>query len=96
MTTPQIPIVTGGASGIGLEAIRALSEAGATVAVPARNVRRARRATLGMAGVEIEQLDLVDPGSIDFFAARFLARGRPLPTRDRAERLWTLSESLPA
>ncbi|RJF75537.1 oxidoreductase [Rhodopseudomonas palustris] len=75
----QTAIVTGGASGIGLETTRALSEAGATVIVPARDPERARRATLGIAGVEIEQLDLVDPGSVDFFAARFLARGRALP-----------------
>ncbi|MGE6762994.1 hypothetical protein ACQKGO_33595 [Corallococcus interemptor] len=28
--------------------------------------------------MELEQLDLIDPASIDAFASRFLASGRPL------------------
>jgi len=32
----------------------------------------------GIARVEIDRLDLLDPASIDAFAARFVASGRPL------------------
>lgn len=70
-------IVTGGYSGIGVETTRALREAGARVVVPARDLAKARRTLAGI-DVEIEPLDLVDPGSIDDFAARFLSTGEPL------------------
>ncbi len=73
-----ITIVTGGYVGIGLETTRALAEAGATVIVPARSLDKARGALAGIARVEIEALDLSDPGSIDAFAARFAATGRPV------------------
>jgi len=71
-------IVTGGYSGLGLETTRALAEAGANVIVPARSAEKARAALAGIARVEQEVLDLADPGSIDGFAARFVASGRPL------------------
>jgi NAD(P)-dependent dehydrogenase (short-subunit alcohol dehydrogenase family) len=71
-------IVTGGYVGIGLETTRALAEAGATVVVPARSLDKARAALADIARVEIEALDLSDPASIDAFAARFSASGRPL------------------
>jgi NAD(P)-dependent dehydrogenase (short-subunit alcohol dehydrogenase family) len=74
----QIAIVTGGYSGIGLETTRALSAAGATVIVPARNPQKAHDALAGIPGVEAAALDLLDPVSIDSFAASFLASGRPL------------------
>ncbi|NID05673.1 SDR family NAD(P)-dependent oxidoreductase [Luteibacter jiangsuensis] len=70
-------IVTGGYSGIGVETTRALREAGARVVVPARDLAKARRTLAGI-DVEIEPMDLVDPGSIDDFAARFLSTGEPL------------------
>ena len=70
-------IVTGGHSGIGLETTRALIKAGANVLVPARNVSAAREA-LGSSPAEIDQMDLSDPKSVDAFAERFLASGRPL------------------
>lgn len=73
-----IAIVTGGYAGVGLETTRALSEAGATVVVPARTQDKAHAALAGMAGVEIDSLDLFEPASIDAFAARFLASGRPV------------------
>jgi NAD(P)-dependent dehydrogenase (short-subunit alcohol dehydrogenase family) len=73
-----IAIVTGGYAGIGLETTRALSDAGATVVVPARTPGKARAAVAGMQAVELEEIDLSDPASIDAFAARFLASGRPL------------------
>lgn len=71
-------IVTGGGSGLGLETVRALRAAGARVVVPARDPARAAAALAGLRGVEVEPMDLLDPASIDAFAARFLARRRPL------------------
>ncbi len=71
-------IVTGGYAGIGLETTRALVNAGATVIVPARTPDKARAALAGLARVELETLDLSAPSSIDAFAARFVASGRPL------------------
>jgi NAD(P)-dependent dehydrogenase (short-subunit alcohol dehydrogenase family) len=71
-------VVTGGYAGVGLETTRTLSAAGATVIVPARTPGKARAALAGMERVELESLDLIDPTSIDAFAARFLASGRPL------------------
>ncbi len=74
----KIAIVTGGASGIGLETTRTLAQAGATVIVPARDPDKARAALADIPRVEVGRLDLMDPGSIDAFAAAFLAGGRPL------------------
>ncbi|HTA19608.1 MAG TPA: oxidoreductase [Polyangia bacterium] len=71
-------IVTGGYAGIGLETTRALVNAGATVIVPARTPDKARAALAGLARVELEALDLAAPSSIDAFAERFVASGRPL------------------
>lgn len=76
--TGKIAVVTGGASGIGVETTRALRSAGATVIVPARDRTRAAAALEGIDGVELEAMDLIDPASIDAFAERFLASGRPL------------------
>lgn len=71
-------IVTGGHVGLGLEATRALSNAGASVTVGARDPDRAGPALSGIERVEIGQLDLLDPASVDAFAARYLDSGRPL------------------
>lgn len=76
--TGKIAIVTGGNTGIGLETVKTLSNAGATVIVPARDIQKATTNLEGIAKVEIEQMDLVDPVSIDQFAEKFLASGRPL------------------
>src|SRR5580658_2236739 len=74
----RVAIVTGGASGIGVETVRAFLSAGASVVVPARNPTQARRELDGLRGVEIEPMDIMDPGSIATFAARFEASRRPL------------------
>jgi NAD(P)-dependent dehydrogenase (short-subunit alcohol dehydrogenase family) len=71
-------IITGGYAGIGLETTRVLAAAGATVIVPARDVAKAAKNVTGMARVELEEMDLMDPASIDALATRFLASGRPL------------------
>jgi NAD(P)-dependent dehydrogenase (short-subunit alcohol dehydrogenase family) len=73
----KVAIVTGGDSGLGRETARALRSAGATVIVPTLDVAAAESALAGM-DVELEPLDLLDPGSIDAFADKFLASGRPL------------------
>lgn len=74
----KIALVTGGYSGIGAETTRVLSEAGATVIVPARTMEKAEANLQGMARVELAALDLLDPASIDRFAEAVLAGGRPI------------------
>ena len=76
--TGKVAIVTGGYSGIGLETVRVMHEAGAQVVVPARNTERARAALADLNGVEVESMDLIDPTSVDAFATKFLDSGRPL------------------
>jgi NAD(P)-dependent dehydrogenase (short-subunit alcohol dehydrogenase family) len=76
----KLAIVTGGYSGLGLETVRALSGAGATVVVPARRPELARtvldEARLG--SVEVAALDLADLDSVRAFADEFLASGRSI------------------
>ncbi|WP_328998293.1 oxidoreductase [Kribbella sp. NBC_00709] len=74
----KIAIVTGGYSGLGKETVRAFRSAGADVIVPARDVARAAGELADIDGVVVEELDLLDPASIDTFADRFLAGGRAL------------------
>lgn len=76
--TGKNAVVTGGGSGLGVETVRALRAAGAHVVVPARDTARAGKALAGIDGVELAELDLADPASIEAFAQRFLAAGRPL------------------
>ncbi len=71
-------IVTGGNTGIGLETVKTLSKAGATVIVPARDIEKAKRNLAGIPNVELEKLDLAIPDSIDVFAEKFLVSERPL------------------
>jgi NAD(P)-dependent dehydrogenase (short-subunit alcohol dehydrogenase family) len=75
----KVAIVTGGYSGLGLEAARTLVSAGARVIVPARDVERARKAvaTAG-GGMEVQPMDLTDPASVDNFARDFVDTGLPL------------------
>jgi NAD(P)-dependent dehydrogenase (short-subunit alcohol dehydrogenase family) len=74
----KVAIVTGGYSGIGTESTRVLAEAGATVIVPARSLDKAKTILAGIPNIELDLLDLMNPASIDAFAQRFLASGRPL------------------
>ncbi|MEA5402507.1 SDR family NAD(P)-dependent oxidoreductase [Arcicella sp. DC2W] len=76
--TGKIAIVTGGNTGIGLETTKTLAAAGATVIVLARDTEKAKKNLEGMVNVELEKMDLMNPDSIDSFADKFLASGRPL------------------
>lgn len=78
-------VVTGASSGIGIETVRALAQAGATVVLAVRNVRAgedvvAQLRTTLPAGAQliIEQLDLSDLVSVRAFVERYKASGRPL------------------
>lgn len=71
-------VVTGGHAGLGLETTRALSAAGASVTVGSRDPDRAAAALARVERVEVGRLDLLDPSSIDAFAARLLDTGRPV------------------
>jgi NAD(P)-dependent dehydrogenase (short-subunit alcohol dehydrogenase family) len=70
--TNKVAIVTGGYADIGFETTRAFLSAGAKVIVPARDHEKATNALRYMPGAVVEALDLMDPGSIDAFAGRFL------------------------
>jgi NAD(P)-dependent dehydrogenase (short-subunit alcohol dehydrogenase family) len=74
----KLAVLTGGYSGIGIEATRALVKAGAHVVVPARRPDVAREALAGLDRVEVAELDLADLDSVRDFAEWFLASGRPI------------------
>lgn len=74
----KIAIVTGGNSGIGLETVKTLAKAGTKVIVPARDIEKAKRNLDGIPNVELEELDLANPNSIDTFVEKFLKSERPL------------------
>lgn len=68
----KVAIVTGGYSGIGLETVRALAAAGASVTVPARDTEKANAALAGMPGdIRIALMDLADTASVRRFALGF-------------------------
>jgi NAD(P)-dependent dehydrogenase (short-subunit alcohol dehydrogenase family) len=67
-------VVTGGASGIGAETVRALAQAGAAVTIAARKVDVAEEAAAEVRGstgndVAVAQLELTDRDSVDRFVA---------------------------
>lgn len=65
-------IVTGGYSGIGVESVRALVAAGATVTVPARNRAKAEKALAHVSGdILIADMDLGDLNSVEKFTSEF-------------------------
>lgn len=77
-------LVTGGASGIGFEAARALAEHGAEIIIADRNEQAGKaaperiRQTAPNAKVEYRMLDLSSQQAVKDFAAAFLAEGKPL------------------
>ena len=74
--TGRLAVITGGYSGLGLEATRALAGAGAHVVVLAR--RPAHAAEVLDPGVEVEELDLGDLGSVRACAQRLLDSSRKI------------------
>jgi NAD(P)-dependent dehydrogenase (short-subunit alcohol dehydrogenase family) len=74
----KIAIVTGGNTGIGLQTTKTLAAAGAVVIVAARDIEKAKKNLEGVANVEIEAMDAMNPSSIDAFASKFLNSNRPL------------------
>jgi|GEM_PF-11326 Dehydrogenases with different specificities (related to short-chain alcohol dehydrogenases) len=71
-------VITGGHSGTGLEAVKALASAGAEITALARDTRRAKALLAGIPNVTVEYVDLLEPASIDEFAHKFIASGKPL------------------
>lgn len=76
--TGKHAVVTGGYSGLGLETVRALSGAGATVVVPARRPEHAAQELAGLERVSVETLDLGDLDSVAALAQRLLGEGTPI------------------
>ena len=77
-------IVTGGNSGIGVETVRALAKAGATVFLTSRNVENGQKvadeikSSTNNNNVFVEQLELDSLENVRAFVARFLAKDLPL------------------
>ncbi len=77
-------IVTGAASGIGVEAARALAKAGANLWLPVRSMAKGEavaadiRADTGNDNMRVAEMDLIDPASVRAFAKSFLDTGAPL------------------
>jgi NAD(P)-dependent dehydrogenase (short-subunit alcohol dehydrogenase family) len=77
-------IVTGASSGLGVETVRALADAGAHIVMPVRSrdkgekVAAELRAATGNSAIEIAEMDLGDHASVSAFADGFVAGGRPL------------------
>ena len=77
-------IVTGGASGLGLETSRALASAGASLTLAVRNVAQGQaavaafKADFPQANVSVGLLDLADLASVRKFAADWVATGKAL------------------
>jgi len=76
--TGKVALITGGYSGIGFETVRVLHAAGATVIVPMRSLVKRDMFNDFADRLEVEEMDLMDPMSIDRLAQKFLASGRPL------------------
>ena len=64
-------IVTGAASGIGVETVRALAAAGAEVTIAVRNPEAGREVSAQIAGSHIAHLDLADQASVATFAEQW-------------------------
>jgi len=67
--TGRRAVVTGGASGIGIETARALRNAGADVTIAVRDTAAGERIAAEIGSVHVAPLDLADPASV----ARFVA-----------------------
>ena len=76
--TGKTAIVTGAASGLGVETARALLKAGATLVLPVRSIERGQKVAdelatdTGNASITVAQMDLIDYPSVRRFAEDFL------------------------
>jgi len=68
----KLVVITGGYAGIGLETVRVLAKAGASVIAGARDMGKAEAALSKIRNVELLPLDLTEPESIDRFSAQIL------------------------
>ncbi|TGP24759.1 SDR family NAD(P)-dependent oxidoreductase, partial [Mesorhizobium sp. M2D.F.Ca.ET.232.01.1.1] len=76
--TGEVAVVTGGASGIGLEAARALGTCGARVVLLDMNADGLKAAAealkaAGVASVEGRALDVTDPQAVEAMAAKVVS-----------------------
>jgi short-subunit dehydrogenase len=77
-------IITGAASGIGVETARALAKAGARVVIATRDLKKAEEVALtlrqetGNEKIEFEQLDLASLKNVQAFVQRYSDTKRPL------------------
>lgn len=77
--TGKTAIVTGAASGLGVETARALATAGASLVLPVRSTRRGQKiadeikADTGNQNISVSQMDLIDYPSVRRFADEFLS-----------------------
>lgn len=77
-------LVTGGNSGIGLETVRVLATAGATVYMTARNIEKTKPIleelckSTGNQNIHLEQLELDSLDNVKSLVERFLAKNVPL------------------
>jgi NAD(P)-dependent dehydrogenase (short-subunit alcohol dehydrogenase family) len=67
--TGKRAIVTGGASGIGIETARALASAGAEVTLAVRNVEAGERVATEVGATSVKYLELANLESVEAFAA---------------------------
>ena len=73
--TGKNALVTGGYSGIGIEMVRALSAAGASVLVPARRPELAEEALAGISRVTVGEMDLAEQASVAAYAEQVVDGG---------------------
>ncbi len=77
--TGRTALITGAASGIGVETARALAAAGAHIVLPVRSLERGRaseaeiRESVPEASIELGEVDLADLASVRAFASNFAA-----------------------
>lgn len=73
--TGKTVVITGGHSGTGREAARALASAGARIIALSRDIERARNNLSDIRNARIEYMDLLKPESIDAVARKVVASG---------------------
>lgn len=71
-------LVTGVSAGLGVETARALAAHGATVIGTVRDLEKGERATAGIGGIHLIEMDLASLASIRAAAGRLVAEGAPL------------------